>query len=81
MLEFTAWSEMRKHVPMLKELKLKLKEIHAHPQNIQSYTPCPKKLDTHIQRVLNDTAGKMKIQNQKGCQYIAALNDFISAKN
>jgi len=81
MLEFTAWSEMRKHVPMLKDLKLKLKEIHAHPQNIQSQTSCPKKLDTHIQRVLNDTAGKMKIQNQKGCQYIAALNDFISAKN
>jgi len=28
---------------------------------------------------LNDTAGKIKIQNQRGCQYIAAINEFISA--
>jgi glutamyl-tRNA reductase len=44
-------------------------------------TTCPKMLDVYIQRVLNDTAGKMKVQNQKGCQYITALNDFISTKN
>jgi glutamyl-tRNA reductase len=79
-LEFEDWSEMRKHVPMLKDLKIKLKELYGHPQYAQS-TTCPKKIDVHIQRVLNDTAGKMKVQNQKGCQYIAALNDFISAKN
>ncbi|MDB5208853.1 MAG: hemA [Flavisolibacter sp.] len=80
MLEFGEWSEMRKHVPMLKDLKVKLKELYGHPQYVQT-TTCPKAIDIHIQRVLNDTAGKMKVQNQKGCQYIAALNDFISAKN
>jgi glutamyl-tRNA reductase len=81
MLEFTEWSEMRKHVPMLKDLKLKLKELYGHPQYMQTITTCPKTIDVHIQRVLNDTAGKIKVQNQRGCQYIAALNDFISAKN
>jgi glutamyl-tRNA reductase len=80
MLEFNDWCEMRKHVPLLKDLKLKLKELYSHPLYTQTST-CPKKMDTHIQRVLNETAGKIKIQNQRGCQYIAALNDFISAKN
>ena len=80
MTEFEEWCDMRRHVPMLKDLKIKLKELYGHPQYVQT-TTCPKTIDTHIQRVLNDTAGKIKVQNQKGCQYIAALNDFISAKN
>ncbi len=80
MQEFEEWCEMRRHVPMLKQLKSKLKELHAHPQYFQT-TTCPKKLDVQIQRVLNETAGKIKVQNQRGCQYIAALNEFISAKN
>lgn len=78
--EFEAWCEMRRHVPMLKELKSKLKELYTHPQYVQT-TTCPKTLDVHIQRVLNDTAGKIKVQNQRGCQYLAALNNFINAKN
>jgi glutamyl-tRNA reductase len=81
MTEFVEWCEMRRHVPMLKDLKVKLKELYAHPQYTGSITSCPKTLDIQIQRVLNDTAGKIKAQNQRGCQYIAALNDFISAKN
>jgi glutamyl-tRNA reductase len=80
MLEFQEWCEMRRHVPLLKDLKLKLKELYSHPLYVQSST-CPKIIETQIQRVLNETAGKIKIQNQRGCQYIAALNDFISAKN
>ena len=81
MQEFEEWSEMRKHVPMLKALKVKLKELHGHPQYIHATTTCPKKLDVQIQRVLNETAGKIKIKNQRGCQYIAALHDFITVKN
>lgn len=79
-IEFEDWCEMRKHVPMLKQLKVKLKELYAHPQYVQT-TTCPKKLDVHIQRVLNETAGKIKVQNQRGCQYLSALNNFINASN
>lgn len=79
MEEFNQWCEMRKHVPMLKELKVKLKELYRHPQYL--HAAGSPKIDVQIQRVLNETAGKIKIQNQRGCQYIAALNDFISAKN
>lgn len=80
MIEFQDWCEMRRHVPMLKDLKVKLKELYGHPLYVQT-TTCPKKIDVHIQRVLNETAGKIKLQNQRGCQYIHALSDFISVKN
>ncbi len=78
--EFNEWVNMRRHVPLLKNLKLKLKELHTHPQTTTTIG-CPNKLDVVIQKVLNDTAGKIKMHNQGGCQYIAALNDFINAKN
>lgn len=78
MQEFCDWCAMRPHVPLLKQLKTKLKELH--PQ-YHSDTTCQRTLDTHIQRVLNDTAGKIKQKNERGCQYLAALNNFINAKN
>jgi glutamyl-tRNA reductase len=81
MEEFKEWYEMRCHVPMLKHLKVKLKELYTHPSYSNPTTTCPKKLDVQIQRVLNETAGKIKIQNQRGCQYLTALNNFINAKN
>ena len=81
MEEFKEWYEMRRHVPMLKHLKVKLKELYSHPLYSNPTTSCQKKIDTQIQRVLNETAGKIKVQNQRGCQYLAALNDFINAKN
>jgi glutamyl-tRNA reductase len=80
MTEFSDWCEMRKHAPMLKNLKLKLKELYTHPLYLQSKISCTKTLDIRIQKVVNETAGKVRIENQKGCQYIAALNDFISAQ-
>jgi glutamyl-tRNA reductase len=81
MIEFMDWYDMRRHVPLLKDLKGKLKALYAHPQYTNSITSCPKTIDVHIQRVLNDTAGKIKVNNQRGCQYINAINEFISAKN
>jgi len=79
--EFDEWCEMRKHVPMLKELKVKLKELVSYHENLYTTHTCPKKLEVYIQRVLNETAGKVKVQNQRGCQYLAALNEFINANN
>jgi glutamyl-tRNA reductase len=82
MIEFMDWYDMRKHVPLLKDLKTKLKAIYSHPLNLHlATTTCPKTIDVHIQRVLNDTAGKIKSNNQRGCQYINAITEFISAKN
>jgi glutamyl-tRNA reductase len=80
MSEFGEWCEMRKHAPMLKELKIKLKQLYTHPLYIQNINTCSKTLDVKIQKVINETAGKVRIENQRGCQYIAAINDFISAQ-
>ncbi len=75
--EFVDWYKMRKHVPLLIDLKSKLKKLS---QPVKA-TSCPNAVDMQIQKVLNDTAGKIKVQNQGGCQYISALHHFISAKN
>lgn len=75
--EFTEWYKMRKNVPVLKAVKSKLKEIHTSPLFIplsnNQLSP-----DERIQRVINGMASKMREQNQKGCYYIEAINEFIA---
>ncbi len=80
MAEFNEWCEMRKYAPMLKELKVKLKQLYTHPLYTNNSHTCSKTLDVKIQKLVNETAGKVRVENQRGCQYIAALNDFISAQ-
>jgi glutamyl-tRNA reductase len=75
--EFINWYEMRKHVPALKAVKNKLKEIRNNPLFIPlyNYSTDP---DEKIQQVINGLASKLKMQNQKGCHYIQAINEFIA---
>ncbi|PWT74062.1 MAG: glutamyl-tRNA reductase [Bacteroidetes bacterium] len=76
------WYEMRKHVPVLKAVKTKLKEIHSSPLIIHSSVDdafLNNDPDEKIQRVINGMATKMRIRNQKGCHYIEAINEFIAA--
>lgn len=78
--EFMDWYQMRKHVPVLKAVKTKLKEIHTSPLYITlqpHHTACSK-ADEKIQKVINCMASKMKEQNQRGCYYIEAINEFIA---
>jgi glutamyl-tRNA reductase len=67
---------MRKHVPVLKAIKTKLKEIHNNPLLAPAYNHID--AEDRIQRVINGTAFKMKEQNQCGCYYIQAINEFIA---
>jgi len=81
--EFTEWYKMRKNVPVLKAVKTKLKEIHTSPlfmllSNHQTSKVNP---DEKIQRVINGMASKMREQNQKGCYYIEAINEFIATRS
>lgn len=78
--EFIDWYQMRKYVPVLKAVKTKLKEIHASPLFIPLYNQANSRIspDEKIQRVINGMASKMKEQNQQGCQYIEAINEFIA---
>jgi glutamyl-tRNA reductase len=78
--ELLEWHEMRKHVPLLKEVKIKLQEIHVSPLFDQLLPEQPSSIsrDQKIQRVLNGMASKMRRENQRGCFYIEAINEFIA---
>ena len=76
--EFLDWHEMRKHVPLLKAVKLKLKELHTSPQFVTN-TICPKENDAKIQRAVNEMALKIRLQKGGGCHYIEAIHNFITA--
>ncbi len=78
--ELMEWYEMRKHVPVLKEVKTKLREIyHSNRFDLSSFSNISSiSTDQKIQRVLNGMASKMRRDNQRGCQYIEAINEFIA---
>jgi len=78
--ELMEWHEMRKHVPVLNAVKTKLKEIHSSQLFIQSFpsTTFVHDTDEKIQRVINGMAAKMRRQDQRGCHYIEAINEFMS---
>ncbi len=82
MEELMEWHEMRNHVPVLKAVKTKLKEIHTSSLFIQSSPDTgmlKNNTDEKIQRVINGMATKMRRENQPGCHYIEAINEFIAA--
>ena len=78
--ELLEWHEMRKYVPVLKQVKIKLQEIHSSTLFEQPIPENPNSdnRDQKIQRVLNGMASKMRRENQRGCFYIEAINEFIA---
>jgi glutamyl-tRNA reductase len=78
--ELMEWHEMRKHVPVLKQVKIKLQEIHGSPlfERLTPEKTSSLGRDQKIQRVLNGMASKMRRENQRGCYYIEAINEFIA---
>lgn len=70
--EFKEWYDMRKHVPMLKEVKYKLQEIST--KHIQ----LPASSEEKIQKVINTLAIKVRSNNTIGCNYIEAINEYIA---
>lgn len=79
--DFLDWHQMRQHVPLLKEVKTKLKEIHTSPLYItlQGHQKAGSNADKTIQQVINCMASKIKEQNLRGCYYIEAIHEFIAA--
>ncbi|HET9277878.1 MAG TPA: glutamyl-tRNA reductase [Flavitalea sp.] len=79
--DFIEWHHMRKHVPVLKAVKTKLQEIHTDPFYLQNFYSLSLNGTNHhhnIQKVLNGMAVKMRRQNQYGCYYIEAINEFLT---
>jgi glutamyl-tRNA reductase len=83
--EFTEWHGMRKNVPVLKAVKQKLQDMHEcnlfiamHPNLGETYTHHAS--SDSIQKVINNMAAKMRLQRKPGCNYIEAINDFITSR-
>ncbi|HUR10496.1 MAG TPA: glutamyl-tRNA reductase [Flavitalea sp.] len=76
LVEFLSWNEKRKYVPFLRAAKLQLQQIHTtHIENsyVQHSVGTEK-----IQQVINGMAVKMQEHRNHGCQYLAALNEFMT---
>ncbi len=80
--DFKEWHTMRKYVPAMMAVKHKLSEIQNSGRTISlsanELTLHKDKTDARIQQVLNGMFSKMRQQNQQGCQYIEAINEFIA---
>jgi glutamyl-tRNA reductase len=77
--EFNEWCDMRKHVPVLRQVKNKLKEIYIEPLLLSDINgPEIAVQEEKIQKVINSLATKMRRNNTPGCYYIEAINDFIA---
>ena len=78
--ELMDWHAMRKHVPVLRAVKIKLKELHTSELFIRlngETIPSVDDIDEQIQRVINGMATRMRQHNQGGCHYIQAINEYI----
>jgi len=79
--EFKQWCEMRRHVPVLKEVKNKLKGIYVDPAILDNSRFCSDPNmgnEEKIQKVINSLAIKIRQNNTLGCHYIQAINDYIA---
>ncbi len=81
--EFLDWHGMRRHVPMLKAVKVKLEQLDSYPEYInysstQISTFLPQNKDAKIQKVINGMALKLRQCNKRGCHYLEAINEYIT---
>lgn len=78
--EFLDWHAMRKNAPVLRAVKNKLQAMNNCEMYIaySSRVNAPATTDTTIQKVINGMAVKMRNDNKPGCDYIAAINEFIA---
>ena len=82
--EFLSWHQMRKNVPVLKAVKVKLEQMNSCNLFINtlysttSTMPSVNYTEEKIQKVINGMALKMRTKNQRGCYYIEAINEYIA---
>jgi glutamyl-tRNA reductase len=79
--EFMEWCRVRKNAPLLNTIKGHLAQIALiHERELNNpQTRCPYiAAEQKIQQVVNSIAGKMRSQNQPGCYYLQAINDFMA---
>lgn len=82
--DFLNWHYMRKNVPVLKAVKIKLEQMNSCTLFVNTFysktctTDTGNNTDEKIQKVINGMALKMRSKNQRGCHYIEAINEYIA---
>lgn len=77
--DFNEWLEIRRYAPAIKAVKQKLLDMNSCKMFLAQYPIIPTKTNNQkIQKVVNKTAVKMRTQNQPGCNYIEAINHYIT---
>ena len=77
--DFIEWYDMRKHVPVLRAVKSKLKGIDIDPILLNGNQPgTDAQNEERIQKVINSLAINIRKNNTLGCNYIQAINDYIA---
>lgn len=79
--EFNEWCNMRRHVPVIKQMKDKLLAIPFSPVLVCAHDDTSYEGGAHeekVQKVLNNLAVKIRTGSTPGCHYIQAINDFIA---
>ena len=77
---FSDWWLMRRNAPALNAIKSKLSYLYVqHFSELKGDAKkCPViAAERKMQQVINTVAGKIKVQNQAGCHYLEAINDFL----
>lgn len=80
--DFKEWCDMRKHVPVLKEVKSKLLALPLScllPSDVQDATALfdTSSREEKVQKTINSLATNMRRNYTPGCHYIQAINEFI----
>jgi glutamyl-tRNA reductase len=72
--EFKEWYNMRQQLGVIKAVRHTLSQIPSdHVPLLESGQ------EEHIQKVINNLAVKIRRNNPKGCCYLEALNDYLTA--
>lgn len=85
--EFLDWCHHRRNVVVLKAVKERLQSMHrcnlfiGNSTHTNALYAVPADNAEKIQRVINNTASKMRQQNQGGCNFIEAINDYMAVAN
>lgn len=76
---FMKWYYMHKNAPVLNAIKIRLNQIYLQQDNHFSSGQMHNFIEKEkIQRVVNGIANKMRSDNQQGCYYIQAINEFMA---
>jgi glutamyl-tRNA reductase len=79
--EFIDWYDMRRHVPVFKQVKSTLKSMQVSLALAGDDASSAEELaaadDERIQKVINSLANNIRLANTPGCHFIQAINEYI----